>query len=105
MSSKINISEIQLSELNNACLMWISKFTRELKAQGGPVIRMQDENVLASIIHEAKHSDDTTLLAIYDGLKTELKAYLNSSEIDTRVINRLVAESTDSISPNSELGV
>jgi hypothetical protein len=53
---------------------------------------MQDEDALVRIIHEAKQTNNTKLQKTYDALKSELKTYLNSPEVNNRVVDRMVED-------------
>lgn len=90
MKTKIDMADIQLTQLNSACLVWVSKFTRALQAHNGTVIHMQDKNVIGQIIQQTHKANNPDLDYLYRSLKNEIRALINSEKFDQRSLASLV---------------
>jgi len=102
MKSKIDIADIQLTQLNSACLVWISKFARALKDHDGTIIRMQDSNVIGQIVEHAHKTNDADLRHLYRSLKHEIRNLINSEHFDKRSLSKFVIPSTKSENINKQ---
>jgi hypothetical protein len=80
MVPRIDISEIQLLQLNTASLALIAKFAHCLQKHYGKVISLRDEHALRVVVSEAKHTDSAELREIYTKLKYALKTHLNTKQ-------------------------
>lgn len=80
MAPRIDISEIQLQQLNTASLALIAKFAHHLQKHNGKVISLRDEYALQIVVREAKKTDSAELREIYTKLKCALRAHLNSKQ-------------------------
>ncbi len=94
MKSKIDMKDIQLTQLNSACLVWISKFARALQAHNGVVIRMQDKNVISQIVEQAHNTDNPDLQHLYRSLKNEIRILINSEQFDQRSLAKFIVSPT-----------
>lgn len=77
MASKIDISEIQLKQLDNSSLVWITKFAHTLKKHNGTIIYLRGDNVLKQVVNEAKKAHSNELNSIYQQLKSAMRSHLN----------------------------
>jgi hypothetical protein len=68
----IPLRDVQLSQLNTACLKLVAKFVRRLKAHKGVYLRMQDSDILLQISERAHRTKDSELKALYVDLKKEI---------------------------------
>lgn len=75
----IQLKDIEVSQLNNACLTLIAKFVRVLKVTEGVSLRMQDTKVLLQISDYAYRSDNGELKEIYAELKSEMVKSIHHS--------------------------
>jgi len=103
MSKKINISEIQPDQLNSACLIWIYKFARVLRAQKGINTDIEDRNVIKQIVNQAHKKDNPDLLRLYQSLKHEIKRLVNSDQFDQRSLSKLIVSSDTCSKSNNRI--
>ena len=80
MSYKINISDLSPGRLNGACLAEVAKFAMRLEQVSGLIIDIRQQDVLATVVKYAHHTEDERLLEIYAALKVELRKHINSEE-------------------------
>ena len=72
MSVKIRLKDLDLGQLNNECLLKVSRFVRELRAETGIKLRMQDKDILKQISNHCREIDNPHLQEIYAELKQEI---------------------------------
>jgi hypothetical protein len=94
--SKIDISEIQLKQLDAASIALIAKFAYVLKKHNGEVISLRNEHALRIVVYQAKMTDSAELKEIYARIKFALKARLNSKKGYTLTQPEPSSEQTDS---------
>lgn len=85
MSIKIRLKDLQVSQLNNECLLLVGRFVRELKAYKDVSLSVQDRDILMQISNQARRTRNTELKAIYKELKSEIiKSVYDSMTKETR---------------------
>ncbi len=72
MSIKINLKDIQLSQLNPECVLLINRFIRALKAHDGTVLKIQEKDILMQISEQARRTDNDELAVMYKELKEKI---------------------------------
>ena len=87
LSSKVSIASISQAHLDNACLKWIAKIARALKAHDGTVIDLQDQFVLRIVVAEAKRTQSEEVRQLYMRLKTALRNHINSEGFQKNELN------------------
>ncbi|MFT6407226.1 MAG: hypothetical protein ACJAQ6_000637 [Arenicella sp.] len=80
MTARIDISEIQLKQLDTSSIALISKFAISLQKHNGKFISLRDECALKKVVYEAKKTDSAELREIYVRLKSALKTHFNSKQ-------------------------
>ncbi len=88
----ISLHDIKVRDLNNVCIMIISKFARMLHAHDGTVIRLSDPNILLEVAKQASSTDNAQLKILFQRLRLEIKNQLNlaipnRAEVGSLMIN------------------
>ncbi len=89
---KIGLQDIEVGDLNNVCIMIISKFARSLHEHDGTVLKMSDPDVLLKIARYANTVDNAQLRILYQRLRLELKHQLNDAVPSHAEVGRLVMQ-------------
>jgi len=82
MFSDAIINEIKFEHLNTKCLIQISKFARILHRYNGSVLKLQDKNIVAMVMHHCQINNHPELNKIFDLLTTELEACIINTELE-----------------------
>jgi len=78
---KIRLKDVEVADLNNVCIMIISKFARVLREHNGSVIELRDKHVVRQVARHAAMAENPQLEALYMRLKVEIKNHLNKPSI------------------------
>jgi len=78
---RIKLNDVEVADLNNVCIMIISKFARVLREHNGSVIELRDKYVVRQIARHAAMAENPQLEALYMRLKVEIKNHLNKPSI------------------------
>jgi len=73
---KIKLSTIKLTQLNNSCIMLISKFLRVLKAHNGTELKLSDPGVVRAVIEISTVTSNTELKVLAKRLTQEIRSHL-----------------------------
>jgi len=77
MTMKIDISKVQIEQLDATSLNWITKFAKALESHNGTILKLRSANLLQQIVKHAKQHDAGELQEIYQNLKSSLRAQVN----------------------------
>ena len=75
---RVKLKDVEVADLNNACIMTISKFARILREHNGTVIKLRDKHVVREVARHAAMARDPELETLYMRLKVEIKNHLNT---------------------------
>lgn len=78
---RVKLKDVEVADLNNVCIMIISKFARVLREHNGTVIELRDKHVVREVARHAAMARDPQLEALYMRLKVEIKNHLNKPSI------------------------
>lgn len=100
---KIKLSEIKLTQLNNNCIMLISKFSRVLKGHDGTVLRLNDEGVVRDVFAIAAQTSNPELKQLVARLTREIKNHLlgDSVESTSFQVYEVVGKNIEELQPKS----
>lgn len=76
---KISLEDIEVGDLNNVCVMLISKFARVLREHNGQVLRLRDKHVVSAVARHASKAKNPELEVLYMKLKVEIKKHLGKT--------------------------
>jgi len=79
---KIKLSEVKLTQLNNNCIMLISKFSRVLKASDGTVLRLNAPRIVFDVFVIAAKTSNPELKQLASRLKREIKNHLLGDRVE-----------------------
>lgn len=74
---KISLEDIEVGDLNNVCILLISKFARVLREHNGEVVSLRDRHVVRAVARHATRAKNPALDVLYMKLKVEIKKHLN----------------------------
>ena len=89
---KVKIKDVKVGDLNNVCIMLISKFARVLKEHNGTIIQLRDKNVMQQVVFYAEQASNPQLEVLYLRLKLEVKDYLNKPSIRNGGFDKIVVK-------------
>lgn len=78
---RVKLKDVEVADLNNVCIMIISKFARVLREHNGTVIELRDKHVVREVARHAAMAKNPQLEALYLRLKVEIKNHLNQPAI------------------------
>lgn len=78
---RVKLKDVEVADLNNVCIMIISKFARVLREHNGTVIELRDKNVVREVARHSAMAKSPQLEALYMRLKIEIKNHLNKPSI------------------------
>lgn len=76
---RISLDDIQVGDLNNVCVMLISKFARVLREHNGEVLRLRDKHVVREVAKHATQTENPELVILFMKLKVEMKNHLSQT--------------------------
>jgi len=79
---KVKHSDIKVTQLNNNCIMLISKFSRVLKAHDGTILRLSDTKVIKNLFLISKRTSNPELVQLASRLKHEIKIHLRGENVE-----------------------
>ena len=93
MYSDAIINEITFDHLNTKCLIQISKFARALHLLNGTILKLQDENIVAKVMHHNQINNNRELNKIFNLLASELEASIVNSKFESSLLNHFTFKS------------
>ena len=89
---RVKLKDVEVADLNNICIMIISKFARVLREHNGTVIELRDKHVVREVAKHAAMAKNPQLEALYMRLKVEIKNHLNQPSIQGGSFDKVVAK-------------
>ena len=89
---KIRLKDVEVVDLNNVCIMIISKFARTLREHNGSVIDLRDKHIVFQVARHSAMSENPQLEALYMRLKVEIKNHLNKQSIGSDGLQEVVGK-------------
>ncbi len=89
---KIRLQDVEVADLNNVCIMIISKFARILREHNGTVIELRHKHVVREVSRHASMAKNPQLETLYLRLKVEIKNHLNRPEIKKSSFNKVFGD-------------
>jgi len=78
---RVKLKDVEVADLNNVCIMIISKFARVLREHNGTVIQLRDKHVVRQVARHAAITQNPELETLYMRLKVEIKNHLNKPSV------------------------
>jgi len=89
---RISLRDIEIGDLNNNCILIISKFARELHEHNGSVLKLNNPEVLIDVARHAHAVDNPQLKLLFQRLKLELRSQLNTAIPNHAEVGRLITQ-------------
>ena len=89
---RVKLKDIEVADLNNVCIMIISKFARVLREYNGSVIHFRDKYIVQQVARHAAMSENPQLDALYLRLKVEIKNHLNKPAVRDDAFDHVIGE-------------
>ena len=89
---RVKLKDVEVADLNNVCIMIISKFARVLREHNGTVIELRDKHVVREVAKHAAMARNPQLEALYMRLKVEIKNHLNKPSIRNGGFDNIVGK-------------
>ena len=86
----IRLRDVEVGDLNNVCIMILSKFARELHDHDGTVLKLQSPTVLLEVARYAESIDNPRLRILFQRLKLELRSQINSAVPNRAEVGSLI---------------
>ncbi len=84
MTTKIDICDITLGQMNAAVLVRVNKFARVLERTTGQTITLSNDRLIGDIVKVAKTTDDYDLQRLYKAIKEEIRKHINSPKFEIK---------------------
>jgi len=89
---RVKLKDVEVADLNNVCIMIISKFARVLREHNGTVIELRDKHVVRQVAKHAAMARHPQLETLYMRLKVEIKNHLNKPSIRNGGFDKIVTK-------------